>query len=103
MLVARPLNGAFPVGALRVDAIADIVARRTKKTDTRLRVAALTVCRAAKPTLPLIVEDTLDAVVARALNASLAVTATRAADTTVIVALKTKDDDNMLRAAELMV
>jgi len=101
--VARPLNGALPVGALRVDVIAVIIARRTKNTDIALRDAELIVCRAAKPTLPLIVGATLDIIVAVPRNASLPATATRDDAIADIVALKAKKDGSGPRIAELIV
>ena len=101
--VARPLRDTLPVGALRVDAIAVIIARRTKNTEIAPRDAEFIVCRAAKPTLPLIVGAALDIAVAVPRNASLPTTATRDDAIADIVALKAKKDGSGPRIAELMV
>ena len=96
-------NGTMILVAMRDDAIADIVALRTKKADELPRAAELMVCRASKPTLPLIVGATLDIIVAVPSNASLPATATRDDAIADIVALKAKKDGSGPRIAELIV
>jgi len=103
LLVARPLTGTLPVGALCADVIDVNVARSAKKANKILRDAELIVCRAAKPTLPLIIGAALDITVAVPRNASLPATATRNDAIADIVALKAKKDGSGPRIAELIV